>query len=286
MMAKAEEAGLRFNCRDRETYREHASVDDKLYDPRAGLGTFYRWKPRDIADICRCNKSPVRVHLSAIERIAHGVEHYAPENLPGNISVVTTPPDRRQSPSLIQERAARVEAVCNAALQGPSLLHSLRGAVLLGRGSYYLFLAACIAALAGIVSELPVAEGGSRSSAAAALLGGLLTAPFATAWTAAQALWANPLVFWTVVIALAVSSSLARVTDHRISTTASRFWYEQQPELRRALKNARSAVLAREHVVTTAACWGSAGLPTAPDDLAQIVKRIDDLSGPGAGEFA
>ena len=35
-------------------YWEHGSVDDKLYDSRAGLGVFYRWKPRNMQN---CGKS-------------------------------------------------------------------------------------------------------------------------------------------------------------------------------------------------------------------------------------
>src|SRR5438045_4213550 len=45
MMSRAEAAGLRFNAEERELYRGHVAVNDKLYDSRAGAGTFYRWLP-------------------------------------------------------------------------------------------------------------------------------------------------------------------------------------------------------------------------------------------------
>jgi hypothetical protein len=38
---------------DHELFRGHASVDDTLYDPRSGLGLFYRWMPRDIRAHCK-----------------------------------------------------------------------------------------------------------------------------------------------------------------------------------------------------------------------------------------
>ena len=48
MLRAARDHGLRILDKDAEYYREHANVDDKLYDSRAGMGVFYRWKPRDI----------------------------------------------------------------------------------------------------------------------------------------------------------------------------------------------------------------------------------------------
>ena len=52
MMTRAEARGLRFLPEVRELYRGTRSVNDKAYDSRAGLGVFYRWKPRDVARLC------------------------------------------------------------------------------------------------------------------------------------------------------------------------------------------------------------------------------------------
>src|SRR5574338_397250 len=79
MMEKAAHAGVRFVTHDRETYRMPANVDDKLYDPRAGLGVFYRWKPRDIASLCREHHVRPAIHVSAVARVAHGTEDYRSE---------------------------------------------------------------------------------------------------------------------------------------------------------------------------------------------------------------
>lgn len=45
--------GLRFIESVCRSYRDLQNVNDKLYDSRAGLATYFRYKPRDIARICR-----------------------------------------------------------------------------------------------------------------------------------------------------------------------------------------------------------------------------------------
>ena len=60
--------GLRICASERQSFREHASVDDKLYDPRSGAGIFYRWKIRDIEELCAANNVKPRVHVSVLER--------------------------------------------------------------------------------------------------------------------------------------------------------------------------------------------------------------------------
>ena len=154
LMQKAREAkpaggeGLRFVEADRAYVHSHANVDDKLYDPRAGLGMFYRWKLRDVDAICRQNGVHPLVHLSVFERIAHGTEDYTPGNLPRNASVVFTKtgdPDKNASAAT---RAKAAEAVLRAAHgKESSLLTRVRGAMAVGLCSYYLYLLSCLAAL-------------------------------------------------------------------------------------------------------------------------------------------
>ncbi len=259
MMAKAEAAGLRFNCGDRDALREHASVDDKLYDSRAGLGTFYRWKPRDIGEICAKNEMPVRVHVSAIDRIAHGVDDYAPKNLPGKIQVVTTPPDRRQNAALITTRADNVEAVCNRALNGTPLLASLRNTVVVGWLSYYVFVVACTAAVIALI-PFGAADGSALGLAksAGSLAGGLMSTPFATVPAIAGVVRAHPWLFSAIAAALVLSSIMSRSADRRMKNVASGFWHQQQQELRQALKSARKTVMAQSAGAAGPLCWGSA----------------------------
>jgi uncharacterized protein (DUF2235 family) len=275
MMAKAEEAGLRFNAHDRQTYRDHASVDDQLYDSRAGLGTFYRWKPRDIRAICeRAHVTPT-LHLSVLERIAHGVEHYGPENIPGQIRVVHTPCPR----SLAGQRAANVEATCNRALNKQPLLQLLERTVFLGRVSYYVFLITCTTALLGIVGlNAETQTVGGVFESAGRLIRGLFTSPFATATLAGNTLLSAPVLGASVLSGLLLSSLLSRSTDRRIRQVTSGFWFKHQQDLRQALKAAREQVAEAE----------SEPEPTRPVKAAQSRRAgaIDFVASPASGTLA
>src|ERR1700733_9111188 len=92
IMQKAQEHDLRILSDDRKYYWEHGSADYKLYDSRAGLGVFYRWKPRDMQKLCRQQKAamPPVIHLSVLERIAHGTDGYSPGTLAPKSQVVFT----------------------------------------------------------------------------------------------------------------------------------------------------------------------------------------------------
>jgi hypothetical protein len=245
MMAKAEAAGLRFNPGDRELLRDHASVDDKLYDSRAGLGTFYRWKPRDIAAICRANAmDPPRLHVSVLERMAHGTEDYSPANLPPKAILVNTPPDRHERVDLLAQRAANLEEVFTRALKGTSLLDALRGSIVVGRLSYYVFLIACtVAAAAAIRLTADGANAMALVRGTIALIGGIASSPIDTGWSLVRELWTHPAVFWGIVAAVAVSSIMSRIADGRVSDVSSEFWHTHQPVLRQALKEARADTL-------------------------------------------
>jgi len=96
MMGKAEEMGLRFQEGKRDEYRQDANAHTKLYDSRSGLGAYYRYKPRDIGDICqKFNIGTPKIHISVLERINQVTSNYGPLNLPNKIEVVGT--DQQQS---------------------------------------------------------------------------------------------------------------------------------------------------------------------------------------------
>jgi hypothetical protein len=83
IMTKAEAAPhhLRFVPAEREMYRFHADVDDKMYDSRAGVGVFYRWLPRNVRRLCVESGVTPKVHRSVFERIARNTEGYAPGSI-------------------------------------------------------------------------------------------------------------------------------------------------------------------------------------------------------------
>jgi hypothetical protein len=144
-MEKAAHAGVRFVTPDREMYRSHANVDDKLYDPRAGLGVFYRWKPRDIASLCSEHHVKPAIHMSAVERVAHGTEDYAPGNLPDDAVLVNS-----VASPLLAERARCLAEVLRVAR--PNLLPQTRMAALIGFLSYYLFIGAMVLVVIGLAA--------------------------------------------------------------------------------------------------------------------------------------
>lgn len=88
MMQEAKAHGLRFLNSVETMYHDLQNVNDKLYDPRAGLAVYYRYKPRPVQDLCAKAKAPPQIHVSVIERIALGTEAYAPGNLPPDLEVV------------------------------------------------------------------------------------------------------------------------------------------------------------------------------------------------------
>jgi hypothetical protein len=139
LMDKAQSAGLRFIAEDREYYNKHGNVDDKLYDPRAGLGVFYRWKPRDIVLLCRDNGVPPKIHLTVLERIAHGTEDYCPGNLPPNATLVITPTRDPEKDAAALVRASAAELVLKTAhTGGQSLVDQVRNIITVGPFSNYI----------------------------------------------------------------------------------------------------------------------------------------------------
>ena len=114
MMQKAQQNGLRILSDDRNDYWEHGNVDDKLYDSRAGLGVFYRWKPRNMQELWVEQKAGTLppIHLSVLERIAHGTDGYAPGTLAPDVSITfTSTGDPKQNETLMVRAQATKAAL-------------------------------------------------------------------------------------------------------------------------------------------------------------------------------
>jgi hypothetical protein len=215
-------------------------VDDKLYNPRAGLGTFYRWKPRDIEEICEKNRMTQRLHASVLERLAHGTEDYCPPNLPPDAVLVNTAPPKEAHTLLLQRRAQALETEYKAALGGRSLMKGLTATVRLGRVSYYVFMIAVFATLIS-ACVLTATEPGlwGTVKSAGRLVSGIASSPIDTGLRTVRAIWQYQQLLWTIVALFLLSSILARIADARISKVASGFWHGYQLRLRQALKGAR-----------------------------------------------
>jgi len=245
MMRKAEDAGLRLLAADRALYYDHANVDDKLYDPRAGLGIFYRWKVRDIAAICRMHQVRPAIHLSVLERIAHGTDDYAPGNLPGNANVVITPTGDAGKDAATLQRAKEVESVLRSAHAGEeSLLTRVRGAIVMGLASYYLYAAACVFVLLAVS-----APNGFRSLLTpwlvlknmGLLVFNVITLRLGDVFMNLKGLILSPWRIGFVGGGFVLAYLLMLSADHRMSAVFSEFWHQVQQRLRSALKHARKA---------------------------------------------
>ena len=209
IMKQAEEAGLRLIDAQRKDYRDRASVDDKLYDPRSGFGSFYRWLPRNIQRLCAASNCETKVHVSVLERAAHGTEDYAPGNLPSGAEVVYTATDDAKKNEAAQERASKVQKVLgDSGLEGHSLLERVKPEIRIGRDSYLVFVAGCIMTLAAAIL---VAER-------------LVTQPW------------QPVL---PLLAFAIAGAMAAWSRVNRRKVFSAFWFHLQKELRDALKSTR-----------------------------------------------
>src|SRR5260370_35870419 len=73
--------------------------DGRLYDSRNGLGGYYRYGPRKIADLSRMRFSlrkgdfvannPPTIHETAITRARRGAHRHAPIGIPQSYAVLT-----------------------------------------------------------------------------------------------------------------------------------------------------------------------------------------------------
>jgi len=91
MMQYAGDKGLHFIPSARNRARDHANVNDKLYDSRSGLAVYYRYAPRNIAAMSKVFhiKVPL-IHNSVLQRSLDVTDGYAPGNLPKHCQFVAT----------------------------------------------------------------------------------------------------------------------------------------------------------------------------------------------------
>jgi|SRR5579863_284435 len=223
MMQQARhKGGLRLLASDSALYREHANVDDKLYDSRAGLDIFFRWLPRDMEAICGRHGVPALIHLSVLERLAHGTGDYAPGNIAPRAKVVITHADDASEDGPVLARARAAEAVLHAAhLNRRSLLASVKPEILIGRAAYYVYLVSCTLALL---------------SACAPYAGGLLRLQPRAFVASAKRLATSPLLLGCLAGGLLLSYLMAVFSGRRMSGIFSEFWHDEQPRLRAALE--------------------------------------------------
>ena len=100
MMRKAEACGLRFTRESIEAVQRDMDAHSTLYDQRSGGGAIWRYKPRNLGELCKEANAPVRVHVSAMDRMRLATADYGPITLPADFEVAGSDTDD-------EERVAR-----------------------------------------------------------------------------------------------------------------------------------------------------------------------------------
>jgi len=245
MLRRARRFDLRVQPLDVELFEGHSTVNDQLYDPRAGIGVFYRWAPRDIDRLCAKSGAP-KIHLSVMERLAHGTDDYSPGNLPFNAEVVVTPTDDPGADAAAEIRAQAVQDVLRRVLRQPRLLDQAKPAIAVGDASYWAFLLAWLVLLGGMVGAM-VENGGAVPSVGSVVesIGRVALALVTLQYSALAAAFCALLDSWwrwVLVVSIglfALAWTLSNIADFRMSALFSGFWHRHQGELRTALKDAR-----------------------------------------------
>jgi uncharacterized protein (DUF2235 family) len=229
MMRKAEEHGLRFLPQHRLLYRDGTDVDDKLYDPRAGLGVFYRWKPRNVAELCRKSHVAPKVHRTVFQRIARNTEGYAPGSVPPDSEVVTS-----SSPEMSE---AIRQLVASQHANDRSLIERERHAHLLGVTAYWLMILTTLTCLALILgtyyADIQTIEGSRNRTLA------MIRTIISTNWVAviSRTFWRYPWLLAGALMSLFINLRVDRHLDARYSE----FWHRLRAPLRALLEKRRAA---------------------------------------------
>lgn len=234
MMSHAETSGIRFVTHTREEYATQHSFADKLYDPRAGLGMFYRWKPRNVVSLSK--KRGIRlpkVHVSVVERIVQAPEGYAPGNVPPECQIVTTE----------DHSTVRIDDVASAIARahGPgvpsSLLEQKQSWVTVGLAAYATFILTLVIGVSRAVSVMATPPGEAFAAFMQAPWEAMLHVPAGIAST----LWSDSFAFWQLVSGLTAGYLLSASSDRWIRRYYSGFWHTARPTLREALRRTPAA---------------------------------------------
>jgi uncharacterized protein (DUF2235 family) len=142
MITEARRCGLKFKSSsaqppapqaDPDTFKNAISMRDKdgrIYDPRAGLGAYYRYGPRKLELLCDANYSKIKgeddtvvvwrpkIHESAFRRIDNRAHAYAPVGLPRIYDVV-----RESDGAILTPSQFGVEQDDEAKLRGDAQEH-------------------------------------------------------------------------------------------------------------------------------------------------------------------
>jgi hypothetical protein len=166
---------------------------------------------------------PPEIHLSVLERVAHGTEDYSPGNLPPNAKVVITPTGVPEKDAAALERASAAELVLKSAhTGGQSLLDQVRNMIVVGRFSYYIYLLSCIATLI-VAAGSPDAPSQLNPwmivKNIVVLVGNLVVSPLSTLSSKSGNFSANPVCSVWILSGFLLAYLLMKFSDGRITAT-------------------------------------------------------------------
>lgn len=230
MMGEAEKRGLRFIQAARDYVRAQQDVHSKLYDSRSGLAVYYRWDPRNIAQICSNHGiDKPKIHASVFERIAFRTDGYAPGNIPANLEVVNLqgPPGRTQQINALIQNEIKARAV--SSLLG---LADVKRWILVGKITYFAFLALSLFAIGwGLFTAMPAPVATSLWDRLADILVSLwnIVTSFEALWKIAVTVVST---WWWFAPGLIICYFLAISVDYKLERRFSGFWHNLRQQLR------------------------------------------------------
>ncbi len=229
MMKHAEADGLRFVSHARAQYAAEHSFADRLYEPRSGLGVFYRWKPRDVQALSARRGIPVpSVHASVIERVAQAPRGYAPGNVPPRIRIVAT----EDNPQIRMTDVADTIVAAHGGEGALPLAQRHPNWLRVGFIAYVTF----IGGTAGAVGRAIYVALAESTAAQESLLPSVTTLATSFPLALAAAFWKDWPAFWLLVAGLGVGYMLSAWSDNRMSRFSSSFWHLHRSTLRAALR--------------------------------------------------
>lgn len=112
MLDEAAGSGLKFKAAAIAAVAQRQNPLGKMYNSRAGLALYYRYKPRHIERLCNSDDvriKPAKIHHSVIERIRDTRIGYAPGGLPQDFVIVGGSTGAVETPQQRQTRAGLLD---------------------------------------------------------------------------------------------------------------------------------------------------------------------------------
>lgn len=220
------------------------AVFDELYDPRAGLGAYYRYGPRDLTRLCNDPRTKVliprpKIHESVFKRVTQHHVAYAPIGLPADYDLVrmdgtilTREDDEACATPEAAVPAAFVETIEQAQARAAQM-DAVWDLVSRRRLAYYGIVLSTLAVaglpwLAPLLPATPVTLGRVDLSHAVSQVMALAPAWLPEVWTAAARQY--PLTLLLLVVVLGAALQVNSRLRNAIMLQALDVWRDTPPE--------------------------------------------------------